>query len=83
MSRALGSVILMLLGWGILAVAWQGYRKGVLPAGNSGVRAYRPTRAHHPLVFHFFLTLYLCSGAALCVWSVLSFFGVAPPLSLS
>ena len=83
MPRPVGAVILMLLGAGILAVAWQGYRKGVLPAGNSGLRAYRPTRIDNPLAFHFFLTLYLCSGLALCTWSVLSFFGAAPALQLS
>lgn len=82
MPDALGSLILILLGAGVLAVAWQGYRAGELPAGSRGWRAYRPTREDNPLAFHFFLALYLCGGMALAVWGILALFGTAPALKL-
>ena len=82
MSRALGSLILILLGAGVLGVAWQGFVRGVIPAGSAGLRPYRPSRAHNPLAFRFFLTLYFCGGMALAVWGVLALFGAAPALEL-
>ena len=83
MPRALGSIILILLGAGVLAVAWQGYLAGVLPAGATGWRAYRPNRSDNPLAFRFFLALYFCGGMTLAVWGILALFGAAPPLKLS
>jgi amino acid transporter len=83
MPRTLGSLILIVLGAGVLAVAWQGYVAGVLPAGSAGWRAYRPNRQDNPLAFHFFLALYLCGGMALVVWGILALFGAAPALKLN
>jgi hypothetical protein len=83
MSRALGSIILILLGAGILAVAWRGYLAGVIPAGAAGLRAYRPNRKDNPLAFRFFLTFYFCGGMALAVWGILALFGAAPALKLA
>lgn len=83
MPRAFGSIVLILLGVGVLAVAWQGYVGGVLPAGSAGWRAYRPNRQDNPLAFRCFLTLYFCGGAALTVWGILALFGAAPALKLS
>lgn len=74
--------ILVLLGFGsgILAVAWDGWRSGELPAGSKGFRAYRPNRDENPVAFHFFLALYICGGIALCLWGLLELGGMAPPL---
>ncbi len=83
MPRALGSIILILLGAGLLAVAWQGDVAGVLPAGDAGSRSYRPDRDDNPPVFHFFLALYLVAGLALEVWGILALFGAAPAMKLS
>jgi hypothetical protein len=83
MPRALGSVILILLGAGVLAVAWRGYLAGVIPAGAAGVKAYRPNRDENPLAFWFFLALYFCGGMALAVWGILALFGAAPALKLA
>ena len=83
MPRAVGSIILILLGAGVLAVAWRGYLAGVIPAGAAGLRAYRPSREDNPLAFRFFLTLYFCGGMALAVWGILALFGAAPALKLA
>ena len=83
MPRALSSIILILLGAGILAVAWRAYLAGVVPAGAAGLRAYRPNRKDNPLAFRFFLTLYFCGGMALAVWGILALFGAAPALKLA
>jgi hypothetical protein len=80
--RTLGSIILILLGAGVLAVAWQGYVAGVLPAGAAGSQAYRPNRNDNPFAFRFFLTLYVCGGMALAVWGILALFDAAPALKL-
>ncbi|HSN00255.1 MAG TPA: hypothetical protein VLS52_04545 [Rudaea sp.] len=74
--------ILVLLGFGsgILAVAWDGWRSGELPAGSKGFRAYRPNRDENPVAFHFLLALYICGGIALCLWGLLELGGMAPPL---
>jgi amino acid transporter len=80
MPRALGSIILILLGAGVLAVAWQGYLAGVFPAGAAGWKVYRPNRSDNPFAFHFFLVFYLCGGMTLAVWGILALFGAAPPL---
>jgi hypothetical protein len=83
MPRTLGSIILVLLGTGVLAVAWQGYVAGILPAGTAGWRAYRPSRSDNPFAFRCFLALYFCGGMALAVWGILALFGAAPALKLS
>jgi hypothetical protein len=83
MPRTFGSIVLIILGAGVLAVAWQGYVSGILPAGSAGWRAYRPNRRDSPLAFRFFLTLYFCGGMALAVWGILALFGAAPALKLS
>ncbi|MBS0437919.1 MAG: hypothetical protein JSS33_00765 [Proteobacteria bacterium] len=74
--------ILFLLGFGsgILAVAYNGWRSGELPAGSRGWRSYRPNRDDNPIAFHLFLALYVCGGIALCVWGLLELGGMAPPL---
>lgn len=82
MSRAVGSIILILFGCGVLAVAWRGFLARELPAGSAGWRAYRPNRSDNPLAFHFFLLLYFCGGMALAVWGILALFGAAPALEL-
>jgi hypothetical protein len=81
-ERFLTSLFLIAVGAGVLAVTRQGFVSGVLPAGSSLFRAFRPTRGDHPLAFHFFLALYFCGGMALLVWGILALFGGAPVLRL-
>lgn len=84
MPALLGGLIVLVFGIGVLAVAWQGHRRGELPAGSNFFRGtYKPTRADSPLAFHFFLLLYLCSGIVLTTWGLLMLFGMAAPLKLS
>lgn len=75
----LGALLLAGFGAGVLAVAWQGWKAGELPAGPSFFGTGRPTREDNPLAFHFFFVLYLCGGTALAVWGVLALVGMAPP----
>ncbi|CUA99482.1 hypothetical protein [Thiomonas bhubaneswarensis] len=80
MPHGLSVAFLLGFGAGLLAVAYQGYQVGELPAGTSFWRAYRPNREDNPLAFHFFLLLYVCAGLALCVWGLLALLGMAPDL---
>lgn len=76
-------IFLLAMGGGVLAVAWQGYSDGVLPAGSNFFRGrYMPSRARNPFAFHFFLVLYYSAGMALCVWGLMALAGMAPPLRL-
>src|SRR3546814_12066512 len=54
----LGCLLLVGLGSGVLAVAWQGWKVGELPAGPSFFGTGRPTREDNPLAFRFFFVLY-------------------------
>jgi hypothetical protein len=82
MPRLVSAILLMLLGAGILAMAWRGHVKGEIPAGSSGFQAYRPNRIDQPLVYRIFLTLYFVGGMALEVWGILALFGAAPAIKL-
>ncbi len=83
LSPFASALVLLGFGGGILAVAWQGYRAGVLPAGPNFFRGrYMPNRSANPVAFHFFLALYLAAGMALAVWGLLALVGMAPPLRL-
>ncbi|HEX7062276.1 MAG TPA: hypothetical protein VF200_09905 [Woeseiaceae bacterium] len=75
------SAFLLVMGGGVLAVAWHGYRDGVLPAGANFLRGrWMPSRDANPFGFRFFLALYFVGGTALCVWGLLALVGMAPPL---
>lgn len=79
----LGGLFLVAIGAGVLAVAWQGYLKGELPAGANFLRGtYRPSRDDNPVAFHCFLVLYLCAGVVLAAWGLLMLIGMAEPLKL-
>jgi hypothetical protein len=80
--RSLSALFLIVMGAGVLAVAYRGHRTGELPAGSSFLRAYRPRREQAPLAFHFYLALYMSGGMALVVWGLLALIGLAPPLEL-
>lgn len=67
------------LGFGILVIAYQGYRSGEVPAGAG----WRAGKDDSPLAFHCFLTLYICGGLALLVWGVFALAGLAEPMPLS
>jgi hypothetical protein len=82
MAHLIGSLITLFFGAGILAVAVQGHRTGVLPAGAAGWRAYRPNRNDNPFAFRLFLLLYCSGGMVLAAWGILALFGAAPALAL-
>ncbi|HET6628638.1 MAG TPA: hypothetical protein VFG91_02565 [Woeseiaceae bacterium] len=83
MPLILSALFLLAVGGGVLAAAWRGYRKGVLPAGPNFFRGrWMPSRAANPFAFHFFLALYFAGGMTLTVWGLLSLVGMAPPLPL-
>lgn len=82
MERAVGALFLILAGALVLAVAYRGHRRGVLPAGSNFLRPYRPSRDHDPIAYHLFLVLYFAGGMAMVVWGLLSLVGLAPPLEL-
>lgn len=76
------TVFLIVVGVGLLAVAYRAHHVGDIRAGVAGLRPYRPTRAERPGAFHFYLTLYICVGLALLMWGVLVIAGVASPMRL-
>lgn len=81
MPLYLSALFLLASGGGVLAIAWHGYRDGVLPAGTNFFRSrWMPTREANPFAFHFFLALYFSGGMALSVWGLLCLAGMAPPL---
>lgn len=83
LSHGVSALFLLVMGGGVLAVAWQGYRDGVLPAGSNFLRGrWMPGREANPFAFRFFLALYFAAGMALCVWGLLALAGMAPPLRL-
>ncbi|HZF15845.1 MAG TPA: hypothetical protein VE046_07910 [Steroidobacteraceae bacterium] len=82
MNHAIGSMILLFFGVGLLIVAWRGNRSGELRAGSAGWRPYRPNRMDNPLGFRFYFFLYVAAGIVLTVWGVLAMLGAAPPLDL-
>ena len=83
LPQSVSAIVLLVFGAGILAVAWHGYRDGVLPAGPNFLRGrWMPSRANNPIAFHFFLALYFTGGMAVAVWGLLALVGMAPPLRL-
>ena len=84
MSQLLSAAFLLCMGGGVLVVAWRGYNEGSVPAGANFFKGrWMPNRRDNWLAFHFFLTLYYCSGLALTVWGLLTLVGMAPPLPLN
>lgn len=80
MPHWLSILFLLVVGVGLLAVAYHGYLTGELRAGTNFWRVYRPRREDNSLAFHLFLTIYFCGGLALCVWGLLALLGTAPDL---
>jgi hypothetical protein len=76
------TVFLLVVGVGLLAVAYRAHHVGEIRAGLAGFKPYRPTRAQRPGAFYFYLTLYICGGLVLLVWGVPVIAGVARPLPL-
>lgn len=76
------TVFLLVLGIGLLVIAYQGYQKGEIPAGSKGFKPYRPTRESNPIAFHFFIGLYLFGGLSMLTWGILALAGIAEPLPL-
>jgi len=82
MPAMLGALFLIGVGFGVLAVARQGWQRGELRAGSRGSSAYRPRRQDEPAAFHFFFALYFVSGVAAVGYGLLMAFGAVPPLPL-
>ncbi len=74
------SAFLFFFGIGLLAVAYQAYRKGEIRAGSSGFKPYTPTREENPVAFYFFLSLYLVCGFTMLIWAILVLAGIAQPM---
>jgi hypothetical protein len=51
MPFRLGALFLIVVGTGVLAAAYGGYRNGVLPAGSNFGRAFHPSRKDNPHAF--------------------------------
>jgi hypothetical protein len=81
-GKRVTTVFLIVVGVGLLAVAYRAHHVGEIRAGRAGFKPYRPTRAESPGAFYFYLTLYIGAGLALLVWGVLVIAGVARPLPL-
>lgn len=73
----------VLIGLGLLVVAYRGHQSGEIRAGSAGFKPYTPSRDDSPLAFHFYLLLYISSGLALLVWGVFVLLGVAAPMPIS
>jgi hypothetical protein len=76
------SVFLILIGIGLLVLAWRGHRDGSIRAGTKGFRPYTPTRHESPASFTFHVLLYLLGGFACLMWGILALAGIAEPLPL-
>lgn len=77
------TVFLLVLGIGLLVVAYQGYLKGEILAGSNGLRPYKPSRENNPIAFHFFIGLYILGGFSMVIWGILALAGLAAPLPLN
>lgn len=77
------ALLQILMGLGLVVVAYRGHQDGAIRAGSAGLKPYTPSRQANPLAFHFFLALYVCAGLALLVWGVFALLGLAEPLPLS
>ncbi len=77
------ALLQILVGLGLVVVAFRGHQLGELRAGSAGFKPYTPSRHANPLAFHFFLVLYLCAGFALLVWGLFALLGIAEPMPIS
>lgn len=73
----------IVIGLGLLVVAYRGHRSGEIRAGSAGFKPYTPSRDDSPLAFHCYLLLYIGSGLALLVWGVFALLGIAAPMPVS
>lgn len=76
-------LVQLLIGLGLVVVAYRGHQRGEIRAGSAGLKPYTPSRHANPLAFHFFLLLYVCAGLALLVWGVFALLGIAEPMPIS
>jgi hypothetical protein len=77
------ALLQILIGLGLVVVAFRGHQLGALRAGSAGFKPYTPSRHANPLAFHFFLVLYLCAGFALLVSGLFALLGIAKPMPIS
>lgn len=73
----------ILVGLGLVVVAYRGHQRGEIRAGRSGFKLYTPSRDANPLAFHFYLVLYIGAGLVLFVWGVFALLGLAEPMPVS
>ena len=75
-------VFFLLVGFGLVLVAVNGRKKGVLPFGSRGFRRLLVNREEHPLGFGLLWLAYLAAGLGLVVFALLLLSGHAQPLPL-
>src|SRR5690606_38484651 len=75
----LGSLLVLGMGAGVVAVAWRGWQAGELLARRGLCGGGRLTRERNPLACAFFFALYVCGGTAAAVWGLLALLGAVPP----
>jgi len=83
LTTNLTALLQIVIGFVLLALAYDGHRKGWIRAGSKGFRPYRPSRDDSPFMFHFYMLVYLAGGLAMIVWGVLVLIGLAAPLPIS
>ena len=76
-------LVQILIGLGLVVIAYRGHLSGEIRAGSAGFKPYTPSRHANPLAFHFFLALYVCAGLALLVWGVFALLGLVEPMPIS
>lgn len=77
------ALLQILIGLGLVVVAWRSHLKGEVRAGSAGLRPYTPSRRANPLAFYFFLALYVCAGVVMLAWGIFALLGLAEPMPLS
>ena len=75
-------VFFLLVGAGLVLVAFNGKKKGILPFGSRGFRRLLVIEEEHPLGFGLLWLAYLAAGLGLVVFALFLLTGHAQPLPL-
>lgn len=77
-------ILFLILGGGLLLVAWRSLKTGWLPCGPNGLKGRLEfTREHQPLRYWLMFALYGVGGLWLLVFALRLLAGVAEPLPLN
>jgi len=72
-------LLVLALGSGFLAVAWNRWHAGQVPAASRGLSAHRRGRADNPFAARLFLLLFMALGGWLVVYALLLLIGAVAP----